>query len=377
MHKKVKKLIRLSKKVIKDASLENGAIVAANTDKTYYSREAANYRWVWPRDSAFICVAADILKIPIQEPFFNWLYKRPQDFKKYKCLYANYATNGRFGSMGSAFQPDQAGTILWAIYYHYKNNLKNALKFKNLIERLANGLCSNWEGKFFIPNTVDIWEESKRQTSTRIENNHTYTLAACARGLLLAYEIIPTQIWKETATQMFSKIEEAYDNRNKYFYRNHGKINDLNIDASLLGLVWPFEIYQADDQKIINTIKKIEEKIVINYGVHRFEYDYFDSEGSAQEGGGAWPLLNFWMSIYWSIKGDKEKAEKYYSWVLDRIDKFDDYLSEQIFSDFRIGIYPLVWSHAMFIIASKYLGYINDKSQISNLKNQNNNNFDN
>lgn len=364
MHKKVEKLIRLSKKVIIDASLENGAIVAANTDKSYYSREAANYRWIWPRDSAYICVAADILKIPIQEPFFKWLYTRPQDFKKYERLYANYATNGRFGSMGGAFQPDQAGAVLWSIYYHYKDNLKNALEFKDLIKMLANGLCSNWGGKFFIPNTVDIWEESERRTSTRVENNHTYTLAACAKGLLLADKIIPTKIWRETASQMFFEIEEAYDKRNKYFYRNHGKISDLNIDSSLLGLVWPFEIYKANDQKIINTIKKIEEKIVVNYGVHRYEYDYYDSEGSAQEGGGVWPLLNFWMSIYWSIKGDREKAEKYYNWVLDKVDKFKNYLPEQIFPDFRVGVSPLVWSHAMFIIASKYLGYLDEKGKI-------------
>ncbi|PKL72077.1 hypothetical protein CVV26_03095 [Candidatus Kuenenbacteria bacterium HGW-Kuenenbacteria-1] len=358
MHRKVEKLIRLSRKVIRHASLENGAIVAANTDMPYYSREAANYRWIWPRDAAYICVAADILKIPIQEPFFQWLYNRPQNFKKYKCLYANYATNGRFGSMGGAFQPDQAGTILWAIHHHYKNNFKKALKFKDLIERLADGVCSNWGGKFFIPNTVDLWEENKRQTSTKIENNHTYSLAACAKGLLLADEIIPTQIWRETATQMLFEIKEAYDQRNKYFLRNNGKINDLNIDASMMGLVWPFEIYSANDPKIINTIKRIEKKIVVNYGVHRFEFDYFDCEGSAQEGGGAWPLLNFWMSIYWGLKGDKEKSEKYYNWVLDRIGKFKNYLPEQIFSDFRVGVYPLVWSHAMFIIASKYLGYL-------------------
>ncbi|MEK9130148.1 MAG: glycoside hydrolase family 15 protein [Patescibacteria group bacterium] len=358
MHKKVIELIKLSKKIIKHASLENGAIVAANTDKSYYSREAANYRWVWPRDAAFICVAADILKIPIQEPFFKWLCDRPQNFKKNKCLYANYATNGRFGSMGGAFQPDQAGSMLWAIHHHYKNNFKKALKFKDLIERLSDGLCSNWGGKFFIPNAIDIWEESERRTSTQIENNHTYSLAACAKGLLLANEIIPNQTWEKTASQMLSKIDEAYNERNKFFYRNHGKIDDLNIDASLLGLVWPFEIYSTTNKKIMNTIKKIEEKIVINYGVHRFEFDYYDSEGTAQEGGGAWPILNFWMSIYWSVRNDKKKAEKYFNWVLDRTDKYKNYLPEQVFPDFRVGVYPLVWSHAMFIIASKYLGYL-------------------
>lgn len=358
MNQKIQKLIDSSREVIKDASLENGAIVATNTDKAYYPREAANYRWVWPRDAAFICAAADILKMPIVEPFFDWLYARPKDFKKEKLLYSNYSTNGQFGSMGKLLQIDQNGTILWAIYEHYKNDLKKALKYKNLIERLANGISSAWNKTYFELHTVDLWEESHRQTSTTVENNFTYSLAACARGLLLANEIIPTHLWKETSLSMLAEINESYNEKNKYFYRNKGKISDKNIDASLLGLVWPFEICGASDPRMANTIKKMEEKIVVGGGVHRYEQDYFDGEGSAQEGGGAWPLLNFWMSIYWLKKGDRKKALDYYNWVLDKIDKYNGYIPEQVFDDFRIGVYPLAWAHAMFIIASKMLGFI-------------------
>jgi GH15 family glucan-1,4-alpha-glucosidase len=358
--KMVKKLIDVSREVIKDSALENGAIVAANTDKPYYPREAANYRWVWPRDAAFIAVAADYLNLPIQEPFFDWLYHRPKDFKKDKLLYANYSSNGPFGSMGKILQVDQIGTILWAIHFHfkYKGDLKEALRYKDLIERLANGICGIWGGKYFIPNTVDIWEETFRQTSTTMQNNHTYSLAACARGLLCAFEIIQNHFWKEAAMQMFAEIDEAYSEKDQYFFRNHGKISDKNIDASLLGLVWPFEICDANDPRMKNTVAKIEERLVINGGVHRYELDYFDGEGSAQEGGGGWPLLNSWMAIYWTIAGDRKKALEYYDWILEKTEKFEGYIPEQIFDDFRVGVYPLAWAHAMFIIASKYLGFL-------------------
>jgi GH15 family glucan-1,4-alpha-glucosidase len=355
---KIKNLINLSKKVIFDCALENGAIVAANTDKEYTPREASNYRWVWPRDAAFISVAADLLDLKIQEKFFRWLEFRPQDFKKDKLLYTNYSTNGRIGSMGKIAQIDQGGTILWAIHHYLKGNSRKALPFKNLIELLADGLVSAWNKTHFRVHTVDLWEEIQRQTTITVENNFTYSLAATARGLLSADEIFPNQVWKETALQMIEKIKQAYNEKDKYFYRNHGKIDDKNLDASLLGLVWPFEIFEANDPKIINTVKKIEEKLVIGGGVHRFEYDYFDSEGAAWEGGGAWPLLNFWMAIYWVKRGNKKKALGYYNWVLEKNNKFNGYMPEQIFDDFRVGIYPLAWSHAMFIIASHYLGYI-------------------
>jgi len=360
MRKDIKQLIETSKEVIRDCALENGAIVAANIDKSYVNREAANYRWVWPRDAAFVCVAADILDMPIQEPFFSWLDYAPQDFQRKKILYANFATNGRLGSMGRSFQPDQAGEVLWAIHWHFKKDLTQALKYKDLIERLSNGLCHHWDRFHFDIHTIDIWEESHRHTSVTMKNNFTYSLAACAKGLLLAYQIEPVALWKETAWQMIEQIKKAYNKEEKYFYRTFGKINDSNIDASLLGLVWPFEIYETESEEIKETIKKIEEKLVIDKGVHRYQFDYYDGEGSSQEGGGAWPILNFWLSICYVLKGDKKKAIEYYEWVLNKLKKdgYQNYIPEQIFNDFRKGICPLSWSHAMFIIASHYLGYL-------------------
>lgn len=360
INQKIKRFVQTSKEVIKDCALENGAIVAANIDKPYVHREAANYRWVWPRDAAFVCVAADILKIPIQEPFFHWLVKFPQDFARKKILYANYATNGRIGSMGSSFQPDQAGAVLWAIHYHFQKDLKKAQVFKNLIEQLAQGIIGHWDRTHFDVHTVDIWEELHRHTSVTMENNFTYSLAACARGLLLAYEIIPNLVWKRTGLQMLEQVKKAYNPKDKYFYRTFGKINDKNIDASLLGLCWPFEIYQAQSRQMINMVEYIEKELVIDGGVHRYQFDMYDGEGSAQEGGGAWPILNFWLAIYFVLAEDKKRAKKYYHWVLENLDEqeYHGYLPEQIFNDFRRGIHPLAWSHAMFIIASKYLGYL-------------------
>lgn len=356
-NQKIKDLVKSSRQVLKDCSLENGAIVAANVAKSYYPRTAYNYHFVWPRDASFICVASDFLKIPIQEPFFDWLLKRPEDFKKEGILFQRYAPNGRMELR--QFQPDQGGTVLWAIHHHFKDNLSRAYKYEPLIRRLADGICNYWRGSYFFLNTIDLWEEGHRQTSTKMENNFTYSLAACARGLNLARQMINCDQWQKVADQMIARIEMAYDKKGGYFLRNYGKISDYNVDASLLGLVWPFKIIKADDQKMLNTVKKIEERLVVGGGVHRYEFDYYDGEGSGQEGAGAWPLLNFWLAIYYSILGDKKKAQQYYQWVIDKIGP-DNLIPEQIFEDFRQGIKPLTWAHAMFIIASKYLGYLPD-----------------
>jgi len=353
---KIKKLLKKSKEIITDCALENGAIVAANSDKDYYPHQARDYHYVWPRDAAYICVAAQMVGITnIQEPFFQWLVDRPEDFKKEEKLFANYSANGRIRIKN--FQPDQAGAVLWAMHEFYKEDFKKSEKFEGLIRRLSDGMRDDWREEYFFSNTVDLWEEGHRKTSTKFKNNHTYSLAACARGLLYSDIMLPNKSCRDCAAQMIKKIDEAYIEKHKAFVRNHGIVDDLNMDSSLLGLVWPFNIIEATDKRMVNTVQKMEDLVVTNGGVHRYQFDYYDGEGTAQEGGGAWPILNFWMSIYWAIKDNRQKALEYYMWVVERVE--DDLLiPEQLFEDSRKGIKPLTWSHAMFIVASKFLGFL-------------------
>jgi len=123
--------------------------------------------------------------------------------------------------------------------------------------------------------------------------------------------------------------------------------------------VWPSEIFSPKDPRIINTIKKIREKNEKNYGIYRYPNDKYDGMvnfGKLTLGGaGFWPLLNFWMSIYYSKLGDKKNASKYFNSVIKRVDK---YIPEQIFNNKKqISVLPLCWSHAMFVIAAKELGH--------------------
>ena len=74
MENKIKKLVKSSKDILKNCSLGNGAIIAANSDLNAYPKDVQSYRYVWPRDASFILVAADILKIKnIHENFYNWI----------------------------------------------------------------------------------------------------------------------------------------------------------------------------------------------------------------------------------------------------------------------------------------------------------------
>ncbi len=353
--KKIRNLKKTSIQVIKDCCLDNGAIVAANSSKKYYPPEAKHYFYVWPRDASFTCIAADLFGIKkIQENFFDWCLNRAESFKRKGLFFEKYYVNGLKAER--RFQPDQGGSMLFAIHHHYKKKLSKALEFEELIEKTTNGLCDNWDRNHFKLITNDLWEE--RHTFPDLRDNFTYDLAAFSKGLELANEIIETPRWIKVSSEMKDVLKFHYNGKN--YVRSHGMLSDEKIDASMLGLVYPFETVKADNPKMISTVKEIEKKLIINGGVHRYEHDEYDGwmyEGfHRKKGSGAWPLLNFWMSIYFSMLGNKEKAKKYFSWVVDKV---ENYIPEQIFeNNIQVSVSPLAWSHVMFLISGKFLNLL-------------------
>jgi len=354
METKIQKLIETTRQIILDCTLENGAIVAANCLKQYFPKEAKHYTYVWPRDASFTCVAADILGIKgVQEKLFDWCTNRAEGFLETGLFYENYFVNGLKAS--GRFQPDQTGSVLWAVWHHFKNCGKGLSKYGKLIQRAANGICSKWDGDHLNEVTNDLWEE--RLAFPDLKENFTYSLAACIRGLECANVLSPNEKWVKKAKEMRERLENHFDG---YFFRSYGQLSDKRIDASMLGLVYPFEIFQPNDNRIVATVKEIEKKLVVKGGVHRYENDEYDGwmreTMHRNKGAGAWPLLNFWMSVYYSKLGNREKAFQYYNWVMEKVDRF---IPEQIFdNNIQVSVSPLCWSHAMFIIASRELGFL-------------------
>jgi len=194
----------------------------------------------------------------------------------------------------------------------------------------------------------------------------------CIAGLRTAIELLgKKRNWLRTEKEMSSVFRDIYSHNANLIPRTYtrGKIakrreirkDDFWPDASLLGLVYPSGILDPLDSKMKRTVDKIIEKNTIyNGGLLRYPGDIYC--GGVQKGcvtltgAGAWPLLNFWMSIYCCLRNDRKNAEKYFSWPLVRINK---YIPEQIFKNKKkLSVCPLVWSHSMFIIAAKFLGYI-------------------
>jgi GH15 family glucan-1,4-alpha-glucosidase len=390
----IKKLIQVSRNVIQDSSLENGAIVAADTDKSIYPSAAQDYRYVWVRDASYICISADLLGLrEIPEKFFNWCLNRAEGFKNTGLFYNAYSVNGTItGTLthpaglklprkitnryiyvthhGIQFQPDQNGSLLLAIGHHIKHfAIGDISKFKKLMEKIASGISNSWKDKRFTLPYFDLWEE--RCVLPSQKRYHTYSLAMCIAGLRTAIELLgKKKNWLQTEKEMSDIFCDIYSRTNliprtytkgKLAERRKIKKDDFRPDASLLGLVYPSAILDPFDGKMKKTVDEIIEKNTIGGGgLLRYPQDIYC--GGVQKGrvtltgAGAWPLLNFWMSVYFCLRNGRKNAEKYFNWPLEKIDK---YIPEQIFKNkTKPSVCPLVWSHSMFIIAAKSLGYI-------------------
>ncbi len=392
--RRIKELIRVSEQVIADGSLENGAIVAANSDKAFYPSSVQDYRYVWVRDAAYVCMAADLLGLKdIPEKFFDWCLNRAEGFAETHQFCNAYHVNGTIhGTLvppakvrvpasvsgrcmdvihsGTQFQPDQSGSLLIAVAHHAEHFNVKASRFGTLIDKTASGICRSWRDGAFILPCYDLWEERCVLPADR--GFHTYSLAMCIAGLRAAIKLSgKKRTWVQTEKQMSDVFADVCSRGEKSILRTYrsGKSTkrsttrreDLQPDTSLLGLVYPSGILDPLDEKMKATVERIiQANSVDGGGLLRYPRDLYcggvHKGWVTLTGAGAWPLLSFWMSIYCSLCGDRVNAEKHFNWPLGKIDNF---LPEQLFKDkSKASISALLWSHAMFVIAASFLGYI-------------------
>lgn len=364
MEGKVKKIWDESKRVIRDCAIDNGAIVAANSTKEYYSSEAKHYFYVWPRDAAFTCVAAKVAGIiDIQEKFFSWIQDRAEDIDEdgklhhhyTGLLYEKYYVNGLQAL--HRYQPDQGGALMWAIGEYYDYDPEKACKYHNLITGLADGTCKRWDDDHFDIVTNDLWEE--RHTFPDLKDNFSFALAACSAGLSAVNRMFPNVRYAEVADQMKNLLIASAEGKG-YFYRSFGILDDDRTDASLLGISWPFNMVDVDHPHFIHTVDMIMEKILVNDGLYRYEHDEYDGwmyRGyHRKKGVGYWPLLNFWLVTILHKMGRKKEAEHLFQKTMDDIGE-DGLIAEQVFNNnIQKAVSPLCWSHNMFIFAAQELG---------------------
>ena len=344
---------------------ETGAIIASPEIDENFTK-CGRYAYCWPRDAVFMTKAMDILKMNKEtEKFYKIFCKKTQS--KNGMWEQRFYTDGKLAPCWG-YQVDETSSVVYGVYEHYKysksekflkDNLQMCEKAIDFLKRYVKDIFEK-TNKYHV--SYDLWE--------MCEGIHLYSLAsiyAAFECILKIYSILGNDVSEfennrlkqEKVEKNKKEIEKLqleikkfinkylYDEEKKSYIRN---TEDKKMDISIIGSVTPFEVFKPKENKIQNTVERINLSLrTYTGGYQRFENDNYMN-------GNPWPIANLWMTLYYLETGEKKKAKETFDFVIKTVGKHH-LLGEQIDNNtlkpnWVIG---LGWSHAMFIIVLEKL----------------------
>lgn len=322
--------------------------------------EFPTYRYSWFRDGSFIAHAMDLVgNHESARRFHQWAAaavnkradlveravartRRGQTLKQNDVLHTRYGLDGELSDDHDwpNFQLDGFGTWLWALGDH---SLRTNSTLDGPTKEASDLTACYLSGLWRLP-CYDCWEEFP-------ESVHPYTLAAIGAGLSSHQEITSADHEEDLqALQAFLDAESLHDGA---FVKSIGR---RDVDASLVGLATPYALVEADHPRMEMTLGRIERELMNGGGVHRYQEDTY-------YGGGEWVLLTAWLAWHHRRLGRSERAAELLGWVEQQTDNKSQ-LPEQVPASLNDPSYypvwverwgpvatPLLWSHAMYLIA--------------------------
>jgi GH15 family glucan-1,4-alpha-glucosidase len=350
-------LVEHSVRVLLDGQSRSGAFVASPTYPTY--------RFAWLRDGSFCADAVDRYgHHDAAARFHEWVCRTVNRLEHRVEAATRAASSGvasamlptRFELDGTEesgeedwpnFQLDGYGTWLWAFAKH----LERTRRSPDEAERRAVALVADYLTAAGDQPCYDCWEES-------VERRHASTLAACIAGLRGAARLLGDPAHAAAALELTAILDRDFVADGGWV--KHDRTDA--VDASLLWLALPFEVVPADDPQFLRTLERVATELrVPGGGVRRYLGDTF-------YGGGEWVLLTAWLAWALHATGDETGAAACLAWVegaaTPQLDLPEQTL-DQVQAPDRIEEWvqrwgtpatPLLWSHAMYLVALDELG---------------------
>ena len=345
---------------------ETGGIIASPEVDEELS-QCGRYGYCWPRDAVFITQALDILNMSSEaDKFYNKFCRMTQS--KNGMWEQRFYTDGRLAPCWG-YQVDETASVVYGVYNHYEYTKNEEFLKENLhmcelaITFLKKYVYDVLEDTKKYHVSYDIWEENDKGI-------HMYSLASIFSSFDTMKKIYKAlgknvsdfennRLKEEKINKNIKEIDELmlkvkeyieqnlYDENRKSYVRN---TKDRRIDISLLGAVYPFNVFSPKEKKILNTIENI------NLTLRTYTGGYQRYENDGYRNGSPWIIANLWMTLYYLEIGEKKKAKETFDFVLKTVGKHS-LLGEQIDNstlkpNWVIG---LGWSHAMFIIVLEKL----------------------
>jgi GH15 family glucan-1,4-alpha-glucosidase len=374
----VQRLYRRSLLIIRTQIDNSGAVIAAtDSDIVQFGRDT--YTYMWPRDGAIVTVAL------IQAGY-------PDITRRFFTFCQNLITSGGFllhkynpdGSVGSSWHPwmsadgrrqlpiqeDETALVVWALWRHFETfhdvEFVRPL-YKPMVKTIGDFLARYREPHTRLPaSSYDLWEERRGIPA--------FTIGAVWGGLMAASKFAQA-FGEESVADRYAtaaaEIREAtekhlYDEKLARFARmvnvsSSGELTvDTTIDSSIAGL-WLFDMFSADDPKIVSTMEQIVERLTVKTeigGIARYEDDYYFqvSKEIADVPGNPWILCTLGVAQWYARRAQSldalRKAIAMLEWTVARALP-SGVLPEQVdpYNGKPLSVSPLTWSHAAYVLA--------------------------
>ena len=365
--KDVKELYDRSLYVIRAHIDRDGAIIASADSSIFHRFNKDHYSYSWSRDASFITPALDFAGYgDITKKYFEFCART---ITKKGYFLQKYLPNGSFGSSWHPWsdlegnpqlpiQEDETALVIWALYQHYLAT-KDIEFIDNMYNRLvrpaAKFMVSYRDEETGLPlKSYDLWEERRGFL--------TYTTATVYGGLKSASKLAKltgnleeAETYERTAEEVREAlIRVLYDKELGRFLRmidtDKGKLyKDTTVDASL-SAVFFMEVLPPHDERVISTMRAIEEKLYIKEGiggVARYENDHYHRVSDRYPN--PWIVTTMWLADWYIQMDNLNRALELVNWVVKRqnqagllAEQFDPYTGKPL------SVIPLTWSHAAF-----------------------------
>ena len=348
-------LARRSIEVLKRGQAPSGAIIASPSFPTY--------AYAWLRDGAFCAHALDLAgETAAAAGFHRWATRsvearRPMieaviervaggetppaaDMPPARYTLAGDLERGEDGEAWPNFQIDGYGIWLWALDAHLAGAAPDPGTAAT-IRLVARYLESSWRLRCF-----SCWEEYD-------DGEHGGTLGAVVAGIDAAGRLLRDDSFAGGAHAVRERLLGAYVVNGRF---RRGPRDD-RLDGSLLWLSVPFGVLPPGDARIAATIEAVHRQLAgPGGGVYRYV-------GDTYYGGGQWLLLTSSLAWHESVAGTPDVAVALQDWVRTQARPNGD-LPEQVTGCAQDPAMvepwvdrwgpvatPLLWSHAMYLIA--------------------------
>ena len=372
----VARLYRRSLLILNTQIDAEGGILAANdSDVVMFNRDT--YSYIWTRDGALVANALDVAGYPvIAQRFYKFASKVITDdgyfLHKYNpdsTLASSWHPWQENGKHQLPIQEDETALVVWALWNHfviYRDIEFIKPLYRPLIKKAAEFMCRYRDEETGLPDaSYDLWEERRGMLS--------FTTGTVFGGLTAA-SLFCTVFGENDLADHYQQVaSEIRDAASAYLWRpelnrfcrmvsrdNRGNlVYDDSCDASLWGL-FAFGLYDANDERIIATMKTLREKLWLNTdvgGLARYEGDNYHRADSRFPGN-PWFICTLWLADHLTIlarnEKDLEEPLKILEWIAEHALP-SGILAEQVHpvTGKPLSVSPLTWSHATFVATTR------------------------